>query len=120
MNIKSSNSAIDASYIGSLKPKTLDVPIEEMRAKYNAEGYLWIKGLLPPQDVIDARRQYFEYLGPTGLTKSSSNPADGIFCGGDPRLVQALSIFFPQTPNTKDHIHTNKLTPIVASLRQTP
>jgi hypothetical protein len=101
MNIKSLSSIIDASYIGPLRRITLDAPIEEMRTRYTTKGYLWIKGLLPPQDVIDAHRRYFEYLGPTGLTKWSSDPADGIFCGGNPRLVHALSLFLPQISQYK-------------------
>ncbi|CZR60660.1 uncharacterized protein PAC_10556 [Phialocephala subalpina] len=90
-SLKSSAGAIEASSLGNLKPTSLDTPLEEMKARYQRDGYLFVKGVLPPEDVIQARRQYFEYLGPTGLTKAGSDPADGIYCGGDPRLWQAPS-----------------------------
>ncbi|KUJ15932.1 uncharacterized protein LY89DRAFT_735074 [Mollisia scopiformis] len=84
--LKSSAGSIESSCLAQLKSTSLDTPLEEMKARYERDGYLFVKGVLPPEDVIEARRQYFNYLGPTGLTKEASDPAAGIYCGSDPRL----------------------------------
>jgi hypothetical protein len=89
-SLKSSAGTIESSCLAQLKPTTLKTPLEEMRARYDKDGYLFVKGVLLPEDVIEARRQYFAYLGPTGLTKQDSDPADGIYCGSDPKLVNSL------------------------------
>jgi len=85
-SLRSPAGTIESSCLAQLRPTALDTPLEEMRARYERDGYLFVKGVLPPEDVIDARRQYFKYVGFTGLTKEGSDPAAGIYCGSDPRL----------------------------------
>ncbi|KAL2817797.1 hypothetical protein BJX63DRAFT_92887 [Aspergillus granulosus] len=62
-----------------LRPSDPSLPIEELRARYNADGYLFLKQLLPREDVLEARRQYFTYLSPTEVLKEGSDPVEGIF-----------------------------------------
>jgi hypothetical protein len=81
--LKSPTGTIDPELVGLLEPTTLNNSLEDLRYKYKRDGYLWIKNLIPREEVIEARRKYFQYLGPTGLTKEGSDAADGIFCGGD-------------------------------------
>jgi phytanoyl-CoA hydroxylase len=57
--------------------------MDEIRRHYKEEGYVWLKGLLPPADVWHARKEYFDFLGPTGLIKDGPDPRDGVYCGGD-------------------------------------
>ncbi|EXJ67642.1 phytanoyl-CoA hydroxylase [Cladophialophora psammophila CBS 110553] len=62
-----------------LRPTTLDIPIEEARKRYEEDGYLFIKGLLPREDVLKAREEYFKLLSPSGVLKPGTKPVDGIF-----------------------------------------
>ncbi|CAK7207792.1 hypothetical protein SEUCBS139899_010606 [Sporothrix eucalyptigena] len=55
------------------------VPMEELRRRLKDDGYLYLKGLLPREDVLAARRAYFSYLEPSGVLKPGSDPVDGIF-----------------------------------------
>jgi phytanoyl-CoA hydroxylase len=61
--------------------------MEEIRRRYERDGYVWLKRLLPPSDVWNARKDYFEFLSPTGLIKEGTDPRKGIYCGEDWRLV---------------------------------
>ncbi|KAF8860332.1 hypothetical protein BDZ45DRAFT_800910 [Acephala macrosclerotiorum] len=64
---------------GRLRPSDPSLPLEELRARYNEDGYLFLKGLLPRADVLKAREAYFEYLSPTGVLKPGTKPVEGIF-----------------------------------------
>lgn len=70
---------LDDSQIGYLKPTTLDTPIEEVRRRYNEDGYVFLKGLLPRDDVLKAREEYFKLLAPSGVLAPNTLPVDGIF-----------------------------------------
>jgi phytanoyl-CoA hydroxylase len=62
-----------------LRPSTLSTPLEELRRRYESDGYVFIKHLLPRKDVLRCREKYFSYLAPTGLLEPGSDPADGFF-----------------------------------------
>lgn len=64
---------------GALKPTSLDTPIEVARQKFQEDGYLFIKGLLPREDVLKAREEYFKLLAPSGVLKLGTSPVEGIF-----------------------------------------
>lgn len=55
-----------------------------MRARFERDGVLWVKNVIPRDRVIDMRRRYFEYVKNSGVLREGTDPADGIFCGGDP------------------------------------
>ncbi|PVH98715.1 hypothetical protein DM02DRAFT_719194 [Periconia macrospinosa] len=65
--------------VGVLKPSSPDLPLEELRRRYNEDGYLFLKGLLPREDVLKAREEYFKMLAPSGVLKPGTQPVDGIF-----------------------------------------
>lgn len=48
---------IDAASTGWMQSVTTDTSKEEMRARYNRDGYLWVKNLIPRDDVLDMREQ---------------------------------------------------------------
>lgn len=52
---------------------------KEMRSRLAKDGYLFLKGLLPRQDVLDARKNYFQYLERTAVLKPGTLPVEGIF-----------------------------------------
>ncbi|KAK3071361.1 hypothetical protein LTR53_008766 [Teratosphaeriaceae sp. CCFEE 6253] len=70
---------LDPSSVGWLKETRADTPLDEMRARYDADGYLFVKGLIPREDVLDVRQSYFEHLQPTGILAPGSSPRGGIF-----------------------------------------
>jgi hypothetical protein len=89
-NVKGLNSTggpIAPECIGSLQPLAKDAPLEELRKFYQENGYLWVKGLLPAEDVWTCRQKYFEYFAGAGLLKEGTPPREGIYCGGDWRMV---------------------------------
>lgn len=48
---------VDPASIGFLRPTPVDTPIDEMRRRFEEDGYVWIKHLLPREDVLDMRQQ---------------------------------------------------------------
>lgn len=42
---------------GWMLPTPISTPIAEMRARYERDGYLWVKNVLPREDVLDMREQ---------------------------------------------------------------
>lgn len=62
-----------------LRPSRPDEPLEELRARYAADGYLLLKGLLPREDVLRAREAYFQSLAHTGVLKPDTPAAEGRF-----------------------------------------
>ncbi|EMC96978.1 hypothetical protein BAUCODRAFT_434805 [Baudoinia panamericana UAMH 10762] len=71
--------SLDRSSIGWLKQTPADSPIDKMRKRYEEDGYIYVKGLLPVQDVLDVREAYFAHLAPTGILKPGTTARDGIF-----------------------------------------
>jgi phytanoyl-CoA hydroxylase len=65
--------------VGELRQSSPDLPMDEIRRRYNDDGYIFLKGLLPRRDVLKAREEYFKMLSPSGVLKPGTEPADGIF-----------------------------------------
>lgn len=65
--------------IALLRPSDPTLPLEELRKRYDEDGYLFLKHLLPREDVLKAREQYFNFLSPTGILKEDTNAVEGIF-----------------------------------------
>ncbi|KAL8848628.1 MAG: hypothetical protein Q9221_006353 [Calogaya cf. arnoldii] len=62
-----------------------------MRKIYTRDGYIWIKNLLPREDVLAMREHYFSQLSPTGLLAPNTEPCDGIFNpSNDPLSFQGV------------------------------
>ncbi|KAF2231027.1 hypothetical protein EV356DRAFT_452695 [Viridothelium virens] len=67
------------SCIGPLKASKPSLPTSELRKRFEEDGYLFLKGILPRAHVQKAREEYFKFLAPSGLLKPGTNPVDGIF-----------------------------------------
>ncbi|KAL1607555.1 hypothetical protein SLS59_002523 [Nothophoma quercina] len=65
--------------VGALKESRPDVPMEELWRRYNEDGYVFLKGLLPREDVLEARKEYFSTLAPSGVLKPGTQPVEGVF-----------------------------------------
>jgi ectoine hydroxylase-related dioxygenase (phytanoyl-CoA dioxygenase family) len=55
----------------------------ELHEQYQAQGYLWLKGLLDREEVLAFRRRYFEFFRDAGMLAPGSDAVDGIY-SGDP------------------------------------
>lgn len=61
-----------------------DEPLDVLRERYEADGYVFLKGLLPRDDVLKAREAYFASLAHTGVLKPGTTHVEGIFDGAKP------------------------------------
>jgi ectoine hydroxylase-related dioxygenase (phytanoyl-CoA dioxygenase family) len=63
--------------LGRLTESDPAEPLQILSARYEAEGYLWLKGLLPKTEVLEFRRYFFSRFADTGLLLPGSDPAEG-------------------------------------------
>ncbi len=54
-------------------------PIDALRERYQEQGYLWLKGLLSRDGVLEFRRRYFEAMRDTGILAPGTDAVDGIY-----------------------------------------
>lgn len=62
-----------------LRPSDPSLPLEELHKRYGDDGYLFLKQVLPRNDVLAARDAYFSSLQSTGVLKPGTQPVEGIF-----------------------------------------
>ncbi|KAI0886437.1 uncharacterized protein GGS22DRAFT_179313 [Annulohypoxylon maeteangense] len=72
--------------VGYLQASFPHEPLEELRQRLERDGYLFLKGLIPRDDVLKAREDYFTYLAPSGVLAPGTLPVDGIFDDKNDRL----------------------------------
>lgn len=65
--------------VGLLRSSDPLLPMEELRKRYQEDGYLFLKNLIPREDVLKARADYFHFLSPSGVLKPGTKPVQGIF-----------------------------------------
>lgn len=68
--------------LGYLTPTDPSVGVETIRKLFAAQGYVWLKGLLPRRDVVDFRGFVFSHMADTGLLKPGLDPSHGIAAAG--------------------------------------
>lgn len=56
-----------------------DEPLTDLRRRYDEDGYLFVKSLIPRADGLKAREEYFKMMLPTGLLEDGTRPVQGIF-----------------------------------------
>ncbi|GFG08122.1 hypothetical protein IFM61392_05205 [Aspergillus lentulus] len=78
-NIRVNDGPLTSENAALLRPSDPSLPLDELRARYEQDGYLFLKHLLPREDVLKARRQYFSLLAPTGVLQEGTDPVQGIF-----------------------------------------
>lgn len=70
---------LDQDTVGWLRPSSIDTPLEEMRRRFDEDGYVFVKNVMPREDVLDMREAYFGHLAHTGILKPGTSPREGIF-----------------------------------------
>ena len=70
--------------LGRLRPTSgSGVGVPALRDRFAADGYVWLKGCLPRDEVLDFRGHFFRQFADTGLLVPDSDPRDGIYGGSD-------------------------------------
>lgn len=70
---------LDPQDVSSLRASFPNEPIGDLRQRYQEDGYLFLKGLLPREDVLKARKAYFTFLAPSGVLAPNTAAVNGIF-----------------------------------------
>ncbi|KAK5169901.1 uncharacterized protein LTR77_005879 [Saxophila tyrrhenica] len=76
--LRANRGTIHQDRLGWLKPTPYEV-----RERLEHDGYVWIKGLLPREDVLEMRRHFFSQFDGTGLLKPGTSHVDGIYNSND-------------------------------------
>ena len=69
--------------MGLLTPRVLVGKPSSLRETFEANGYLWLKGLIDRAEVLEFRRHVFQAFADTGLLAPNSDPVDGVASGAD-------------------------------------
>lgn len=69
---------VNSDGVGWLKQSTPDMPVEELRQRFKDDGYLWVKGLIPRETVLEMREAYFRNFQSTGMLKPGTSLRDGV------------------------------------------
>jgi len=67
--------------LGRLVPSDPNAPIGDLWAQLKTQGYLWLRGFFPRQEIIGFRRRFFERMKPTGIVADDTDPSDGFYSG---------------------------------------
>lgn len=70
---------LDPEQVGYLHASFPSEPLDDLRQRYERDGYLFVKGLIPRVDVLKAREAYFSLLAPSGVLAPGTLPVDGVF-----------------------------------------
>lgn len=69
--------------IGRLEPTDPGQSHAVLREQYEAQGYLWLKGMLPRDDVLAFRSRVFSTLRECGMVAEGTDPVLGIASGSE-------------------------------------
>jgi phytanoyl-CoA hydroxylase len=75
----SNQGKVQRQHIRWLRQTPKDTPMPEIRQRLQEDGYVLMKGILPREDVLKVRKDYFEGYLPSKITKPGTDPVDGIF-----------------------------------------
>lgn len=64
--------------MGWLKPSNPDEPFETLVARFKQDGYLFLKGFLPREIILEQRGRAFTHLNLAGLLQPGTDPMLGI------------------------------------------
>ncbi len=94
--LTSNGYTLSPEHLGALVPSHPETSIEDLREQYRARGYLWLKGFLPRDEVLNFRRRFFEAFQEVRLLQPDTDPVEGIFSGTEDKQ-QTNKILMEQT-----------------------
>ncbi len=72
---------LPADKVGQLQPTAATLPRAALWEQYQAQGYLWLKGILPRAEILDFRARVIETLREAGLVAEGTDSVDGYYSG---------------------------------------
>lgn len=79
--VSSNGFEIAPERLGLLSASQPDQSRDVLWEQYQAQGYLWLKGLLDRQSILDFRGRVFEAFAETGLVSADAPAREGLFSG---------------------------------------
>lgn len=81
--LRSNRRGLDPSpnRLGRLAPNLPAEPLGDLKTAFARQGYLWLRGFLPRDDVLAFRGRFFSAFADTGLLAPGSDPVDGLWSG---------------------------------------
>lgn len=80
--------------LGWLTPTDAGLPLARIKEVYREQGYVWLKGFFPREDILAFRRHFFAAFEGTGLLLEGSDPFEGIYGGGGEQRELTSKIFW--------------------------
>ncbi|POS79079.1 phytanoyl-CoA hydroxylase [Diaporthe helianthi] len=84
VNLHVNDGLFSPSEVAQMRVSRADQPLDVLRERYQADGYVFLKGLLARDDVLKAREAYFAGLAHTGVLKPGTTNVEGIFDSAKP------------------------------------
>lgn len=81
LTLTSNGYSLTPDLLGRLVPTDPNRPMSALRQQFRQQGYLWLKGILPRDEVMAFRSRFFASLEETGILAAGSTPAEAIFSG---------------------------------------
>ncbi|KAJ5893942.1 hypothetical protein N7495_005633 [Penicillium taxi] len=78
-NLAVNDGPLNSENAALLRPSDPSLPLEELRKRYEEDGYLLVKQVIPRDDVLAARETYFSLVESTGVLKPGTKPVEGVF-----------------------------------------
>ncbi len=103
----------DPTRLGRLEPSDPTWPLARLHEQYQAQGYLWLKGVLDRQVVLDFRSWYFEQFLSTGLLAPGSDPRNGFYAGKATENLELAHRIMVGIVRTPEYDAFCRATPIV-------
>lgn len=71
--------------LGALTASDPASSLDTLKEQYRAQGYLWLKGFFPRDEVLAFRRRFFTAFQDAGLLEPDTDPVEGVFSGTEDR-----------------------------------
>ncbi|KAL8761547.1 MAG: hypothetical protein Q9184_002341 [Pyrenodesmia sp. 2 TL-2023] len=84
-------SYVDQSSTAWMRSTPIGTSLQEMRRRFEEDGYIWVKNVIPREDVYDMRERYFSQFSHTGMLRPNTSPRKGIFNpSSDPNVHEGI------------------------------
>jgi ectoine hydroxylase-related dioxygenase (phytanoyl-CoA dioxygenase family) len=85
--------------LGDLMASDPQSPMAELRAQYQRQGYLWLKGFFPREEILAFRAKFFSAFADLGLLEAGTDPQAGLYSGEtvDARAANRVLMEFVRT-----------------------